>query len=399
MGGDSEAPRGHLLHGAAAQIAVGVRPKARRILAALAGVRFAAQAVHGDGQRLVRLLADGAERHRPGAKTLHDFGSGFDFLERDRRASGPEFQQAAQRVKLAVLAIYELRKFLESLELRLTHSVLKLADGLRVQEVPLAAQAELVVPADLELGVRFRGRLHRECMFDHSFASQYIQTHALDARGRAREIPLHHRAVQPDHFEDLRAEIALQGRDPHLGEDLKQALVHGLPVVLEHLVEAVVGGEISAGVEIFQRFDGQIGIDGAGAVADEQPEVHDLARLAGFRDQRHLIARLLPNQVMVHGGERQQARDRRVVLVHAAIGKNQDGVTRLDGQRGLAAQLFESLLHFTAAVHTEKHRQRRGEEVAPTDATQLFQVPIRHDGMSDLERVAMLRRLIQDVAF
>ena len=33
---------------------------ARRVLAALAGVALAADAVHGDGQRLVRLLADRA---------------------------------------------------------------------------------------------------------------------------------------------------------------------------------------------------------------------------------------------------------------------------------------------------------------------------------------------------
>ena len=72
VGGDPEAARGHLLDGAAPDVAVRVQHVARRVLAALAGVGLAAHAVHGDGEGLVHLLGDGAEGHRPGDEAADD---------------------------------------------------------------------------------------------------------------------------------------------------------------------------------------------------------------------------------------------------------------------------------------------------------------------------------------
>ena len=84
VGGDAEARRGHLLDGAAAQIAVRIGLEARFVFAAFAGVRLAADAVHGDGQRLVRFLADRAERHGAGREALDDLLRRLDFFERNR---------------------------------------------------------------------------------------------------------------------------------------------------------------------------------------------------------------------------------------------------------------------------------------------------------------------------
>src|SRR5262249_23107230 len=58
--GHAEAARRHLLDGAVLRVAVGLRLVAGRVFAALAGVALAADAVHGDRQRLVRFLADRA---------------------------------------------------------------------------------------------------------------------------------------------------------------------------------------------------------------------------------------------------------------------------------------------------------------------------------------------------
>src|SRR5690606_28473626 len=60
--------RGHLLDRAAA---LGVE-QSLDVLAALARVRAGAEAVHGDRQRLVRLLADRAIAHRTGVEALDD---------------------------------------------------------------------------------------------------------------------------------------------------------------------------------------------------------------------------------------------------------------------------------------------------------------------------------------
>ena len=75
LGGHAEAARGDLLDRRAHGIAVGQRHEALRFLAALAGVRLAADPVHGDGQRGVRLAADRAEGHGAGREALDDLAS------------------------------------------------------------------------------------------------------------------------------------------------------------------------------------------------------------------------------------------------------------------------------------------------------------------------------------
>src|ERR671933_259949 len=56
--------------------------------AALAGVRLAAEAVHRDRERLVRLGRERAERHRAGGEALDDLAGGLDLVERDRVGLG-----------------------------------------------------------------------------------------------------------------------------------------------------------------------------------------------------------------------------------------------------------------------------------------------------------------------
>ena len=76
----------HLFDGGASRIAIGQRHEPVRFLAAFAGIRFAADAVHRDGQRGVRLAGDRAERHGAGREALDDFGGGLDLFDWDRVA-------------------------------------------------------------------------------------------------------------------------------------------------------------------------------------------------------------------------------------------------------------------------------------------------------------------------
>ena len=84
-------PRRQRLAGLDRRVAVAV-------FAALAGVRLAADAVHRDGERGVRLGRDRAQRHGAGGEALDDFRGRLDFLDRHRRAPvEAELEQAAQR--------------------------------------------------------------------------------------------------------------------------------------------------------------------------------------------------------------------------------------------------------------------------------------------------------------
>src|SRR5204862_489572 len=110
---DAEAPGGDLLDRAAAEVSVGVGHVARGVLAALAGVRAAADAVHRDRERLVRLLADRSVRHRAGGEAPEDGLDRLDLVDRNAGAVGLELHQAAQRRELLALVIADLRELLE----------------------------------------------------------------------------------------------------------------------------------------------------------------------------------------------------------------------------------------------------------------------------------------------
>src|SRR5204862_2391327 len=73
----------YLFDATAAAVAVRPRHEALGVLPTLAGVAPAAEAVHGDRQRLVRLSADCAVGHRAGAEPLHDALRRLDLLDRD----------------------------------------------------------------------------------------------------------------------------------------------------------------------------------------------------------------------------------------------------------------------------------------------------------------------------
>ena len=226
-------------------------------------------------------------------------------------------------MQVAVLLVDDAGKFLEGLEFRLPHRVLQFADGDRIQQVALASDAILIFATDAQFRIGFAGRLERELVFHQRFACQHFHGHAFNARGRAGEVALDQRFLQADGLEDLRALITLQRGNSHLREGLQQALVDRLHVILENFVPCEIGRKSAIAVKIFQRFNGQIRIHCACAIAEQQRKVHHLVRLARFDNQRHLIARLLPNQMIVDGGERQQTGYRRMVFVHATIRQDQ----------------------------------------------------------------------------
>src|SRR6185312_5376359 len=112
LGSDAEAARGDLLDRRAHRVAVRQRLVAIRLLAAFAGVRLAADPVHGDGERGVRLARDGAVRHGSGGEAAHDRLDRLDLVQRHRLAAvflgGLDAEQAADREQPLVLVVDEL---------------------------------------------------------------------------------------------------------------------------------------------------------------------------------------------------------------------------------------------------------------------------------------------------
>src|SRR5206468_10307140 len=114
---------------------------ALRVFAALAGVALAADAVHRDRERLVRLLTDRAVRHGPGLEPTHDRLDRLDFLDGDRRLRQLKLEQAAQGAEALRLVVDERAVLFKSLVVPGAASVLELVNGLRVEQVILALPA------------------------------------------------------------------------------------------------------------------------------------------------------------------------------------------------------------------------------------------------------------------
>src|SRR5580658_6980924 len=321
--GDAEACRGHLLDGAAAQVSAGIGLEAFFVFPALAGVGFAADAVHGDGQGFVRLFADGAERHGARGEALHDFFCRLNFVERDRLFTLLQLHQTAQSRHVRALLVDEIGVFLEGLKAIFAHRLLQLADGERIQQVIFSAYALVVAASHREFRLIFRKRAERVFVLHLRFARQHTKANSFQPRGGSGEVGVDQLFVQADGLENLRTLIALKGGDAHLRESFQEDFLDGLEELMSCRFRSNFAGQFSAPGKVLHALESEIGIDGACAVATQEREVHHLARLAGLGDERRLGARLLANQQIVNGRQGQQAGDRGIVFVDAAIGNDQ----------------------------------------------------------------------------
>ena len=289
FGGDAKASRGHLLDRRAHGIAVRQRLEAVGFLAAFAGIRLAADAVHGDGERGVRLARDRAIRHGAGREAFDDVLGRFDLVERHRFAAvfrrRLDAEQAADGQEPRRLVVDDPGEFFVLVGGVAAHRVLQRRHRGRVPDVILAADAEGIVAADIEHGAIDRRIAESVAMPVHRFLGDFGQADALDAGRGAGEIAGDEFGLEPDGVENLRAAIGLIGGDAHLRHHLEQSLIDRLDVALDDFLVVELRRQVALHRD--QRLEGEIRIDGFGAVAGEAGEVMHFARLAGFDDDAH----------------------------------------------------------------------------------------------------------------
>ncbi len=264
----------------------------------------------------------------------------------DRLAIGAEGQQAAQRRpprgvgvdQLGVLVVLLLRGAVEAPD-----RVLEQRDRLGVPHVVLAVAPPRVDAADgQQVLVRARPRAR---VAVERLAREHVQPDAADPRGGPREVAVDQRLLEADRLEDLRAAVALDGRDPHLGDRLQQRLAQRLDDPPLGLVGVLDAGDAPVAGQLVDGVEHEVGVDRAGAVADEHGEVVDLARLAGLEDEPRAQARALAHEVVVHGADGQQRRDRRAVGAGGAVGEDEDVDPGRDVVGRLVADVGQALAH------------------------------------------------------
>ena len=149
------------------------------------------------------------------------------------------------------------------------------------------------------------------------------------------------------------------------------------------------------------RLEGEVGVDGAAAVADQQREMVDFSRLGRFQHHADARAQSFPNEVMVQAGDRQQGRHRRIILVHAAVAEDdQIDLLLLDHAARHHAQFLqgfgEALL---AAGQPEENRQHPNLETRQIEAAQLGELLVGEDRPFQLHPAAGGGLRVEEVAF
>ena len=116
-------------------------------------------------------------------------------------------------------------------------------------------------------------------MASEDFVGDHVDADATDPRGGPREVLIDEGAIETDGFEDLRAAVALQRRDAHLGHHLQDAFVQRVDVVGDRLIVRHAH-ELTLADHVVERLEGEIRIDRARAVAEEQRAVMHFPRVA-----------------------------------------------------------------------------------------------------------------------
>ncbi len=229
-------------------------------------------------------------------------------------------------------------------------------------------------------------------------AGEHGAADSADPRGRAGEVALDERRLEPDRLEDLRAAVGGDRRDPHLRDRLQQALRDPLDRALLRLLDGQRFRQPALLDELGERLEHHVGVDGGGAVADQGREVVDVARLARLDHEPGLQARPLAHEVVVHRGDREQRRDRDAFGAEVPVGEDQD--VHAAGERlvGLPADPLERRVEPAGALGDRPGDVERVRlEDGRVDLAQALELLVPQDRLRDHELVCVLGRLAEQV--
>ena len=360
----AEAAAGHLLDRGVLAVTRRLQLIPHRVFAPLAGVAAAAEPVHRDGERLVGLLRDRSIRHRAGGEPLHDLLGRLHLVERNRSLSprrriGPvEVEQATEREQLRLLLVDQLLILLELGAAVDLGGPLERRHDVGREHVRLPLPPPLIAAADVEFERLGHAGLGPGMLVTiGALLGHALEADAADPARRPREEFIDEPLLETDRLEDLRAAVALLRGDAHLAHHLQQALGGRFDEVLVELLTWILGRDHPLRLHLVDRGKGEVGIDGAGAVAREQGEVLHLAGLACLDDDAAPRPRSLPHQMVVHAAGREQHRHGGLFPADAAVGEHDDRRAACNGPGGFVADRVEPLSHPGRAFRSRKEQR------------------------------------------
>ena len=231
-------------------------------------------------------------------------------------------------------------------------------------------------------------------MAEYDILFDIVQRDTSDRTDGVGEIAVDHIFSDADRLEDLSAHVGLNRGNSHFGGDLQDSRQDSVAVILGSGVKVLIQDiMIDHALDGIQR---QIRIDGAGSVAQKRGEVVDLPRLAALQYERQLRPVLRADQVLLHGGNRQQRRDRKMIFVHIPVGEDEEIGPLPQRAVRLEEQIFQGVLQRAVPVIGD------GNDLHPEAlhfrVLQLQHVRIGQNRISHLDGLAVFRRILQEVA-
>ena len=141
-----------------------------------------------------------------------------------------------------------------------------------------------------------------------------------------------------------------------------------------------------------------VGVDGAGAVADQRRDVVDLARLAGLDRESGPGPVPGAHQVLVHGRGGEQRRDRGVVRVERSVRQHDDVGAGADRRGRVVAEALERRLHATGPIRDRPgHVEHLGAQAAPVERPHHGRLLVRQHRLLEQQLGRGQRPLLEQV--
>ncbi|VGP13006.1 hypothetical protein SB00610_01089 [Klebsiella quasipneumoniae subsp. similipneumoniae] len=225
---------------------------------------------------------------------------------------------------------------------------------------------------------------------------EIVEAGAADAADHALEAEIGDIAMQTDRFEQLRAAVGGDGRDPHLGHDLIQTFVDTVAIVQHHRTVRFIDG--FAVDQLRQRFIGEVRIDSCRAEAQQHGEVVRIAGAGGFNDDVGIAAQTFIDQTGLDRANGHRRRHRQAVFGDVAVGEDQQHGTIAYHLLRFVAQGLHRLAE-GSLCRVEGDVEDVGTIVLFFHRRQLFEIGVQQDRRFEAQTMRLAFRFAEDVHF
>ena len=290
-------------------------------LAALTGVGFSVQTVHGNRQCLMCLLGNRTVGHRTCFESFYDRIYALNFFERNALLRIIEVHQTSQIT--ALLAVNHGSVLFEHPVVTASCRLLQGMDGTGIVAVLLTLTSCFMTSETVQRQIRRQfQRIKCLRMTLINVFCNVFQCNTADTADRTSEVFVDYILRDTDSFEDLGTLIRLDRGDTHLrcdfydaGNDCVVVIFNGCVVIfLDHALFD----------QLMDRVECQIRVDCAGTVAEQCCKMVHLARLAGLQNNRKRSSLFRFYQMLMNRRYSQEGWNRHMVLIDTAVRENQD---------------------------------------------------------------------------